>query len=270
MYELSLNICDLDIKLIFHYSSNTSFYEKFKNTLFERYRSFIANSQNSDIIINIEYINNMQEPISTKPPKYNVRNNILFIDKQDIYGSFSLSENTGSFSVFPSLYSIDSLLRLFFSVFLVLRHDGFLIHASSIIMEDKGYIFTGPSGAGKSTIVILKENLKILSDEIVAVKKDSNNFYVYGTPFMSKFVFGGLNAKAKIDSIFFLNKNKNHYKEPVKGIDKINKLLPNILFFARDNVLSSKLLDITSDFANCINVFDLYFAKDDGVYDIII
>jgi hypothetical protein len=48
---------------------------------------------------------------------------------------------------------------------------GLLLHASGIVLDGQGHVFTGPSGAGKTTVVALAQGCaEVLSDENVVVR----------------------------------------------------------------------------------------------------
>ncbi len=51
------------------------------------------------------------------------------------------------------------------------EHAGLLLHASGIVLDGQGHVFTGPSGAGKTTVVRLAQGYAdVLSDENVVVR----------------------------------------------------------------------------------------------------
>lgn len=261
MKKIILNICEQKIRLLFKHDIHKSVYDK--------YQSFIYTGNDYDHDISLDYLFYANKHDSLASTRYRVKNNIISITKPDLTGSFDLTLKKGRFILFPNIYSLDSFLRVFLSIFLIVKLNGFLMHASAIKLKDTGLVFTGPSGAGKSTIVTLKENLHILSDEIIAVRKYNGSFYVYGTPFMSKFVFGGSNDKAALKSIFFLEKSKCNKKLPVNGMQAIKKMLPNILFFGRDKTINSDLLDLIEDLVKNSKLYDLLFRKDESIFDII-
>lgn len=264
---VNIEICGIKIRVILEYPAHQSVLDKYRAFL---YACNSSDDNDYDYSVELNYVFETRNTDENNLPAYNINNGIISIEKPDLSGTFDLEKKTGHFELFPNIHSFDSFLRVFFSVFLVVNSDGFLLHSSSVKIENKGYVFTGASGSGKSTIATLKDNISVLSDEIVAIRKVKGRYYTFGTPFMSKFVFGGLNDKAGIESIFFLHKSKNNYKKPMKAVTAIKKLLPNILFFGVDRELHSKLLHLVEDLVNNVKFYDLYFTKEQGkVYDII-
>lgn len=79
--------------------------------------------------------------------------------------------------------SIDAVARVATSLILN-KANKLLVHGSSILVGDCGYLFIGVSGSGKSTISVLSRST-ILNDEISLIDVGNYNSapYVYGTPF---------------------------------------------------------------------------------------
>ncbi|TLY14234.1 MAG: hypothetical protein E6K69_08020 [Nitrospirae bacterium] len=66
------------------------------------------------------------------------------------------------------------------------REGGVLLHAAGILTETGVLAFTGSSGAGKSTLseFFAAKGACILSDERIIIKRVSDGFAVYGTPWV--------------------------------------------------------------------------------------
>ena len=57
----------------------------------------------------------------------------------------------GTVRLHPSPYSLDSVLRILHTVLLA-GQGGMLMHASSVMLDGRAYLFTGVSESGKTTI----------------------------------------------------------------------------------------------------------------------
>lgn len=73
----------------------------------------------------------------------------------------------------------------------LLYHNGFLLHASAVMLDGKAYLFTAPSGTGKSTHTSLwlrhfGDRARILNDDKPALRRMDGTFYACGTPFSGK------------------------------------------------------------------------------------
>lgn len=71
----------------------------------------------------------------------------------------------------------------------LLRLDGFQIHASSIILDGRAYLFSAPSGTGKSTHTekwVRLFGAQYLNDDKPAVRYTDGTWKAYGTPWSGK------------------------------------------------------------------------------------
>lgn len=57
------------------------------------------------------------------------------------------------------------------------------LHASSLVINNKAYVFCGEVGAGKSTIRKLGGQYPSLSDDTTIIKKEGDEYFVYPSPF---------------------------------------------------------------------------------------
>ncbi len=101
--------------------------------------------------------------------------------------------------------------------------QAFLIHGSSILYRDNGYLFTAPSGTGKSTHTNLwKELYGVLhiNDDKNTILIENNELYLYGTPFSGK--HGRDNPiHAPLKAVIFLQQGK---------INEVSRLTPKEAF----------------------------------------
>ena len=95
------------------------------------------------------------------------------------------------------------------------KFDTYIIHGSSIIYKNKGYIFIAPSGTGKSTHTrLLKEYLKdkmdYINDDKPFIDKDLN---LYGSPWDGKEKLSK-NIRFPLSGVFVLKRsNKPEYRK---------------------------------------------------------
>ena len=104
----------------------------------------------------------------------------------------------------------------------LIHFDGFVLHASAVVMDGKAYLFSAPSGTGKSTHTRLwlehfKERAVILNDDKPAIRVMDNSIKVYGTPWSGKTALN-VNMEAELQGICFLERDSyNHIEEITKG-----------------------------------------------------
>jgi hypothetical protein len=171
----------------------------------------------------------------------------------------------------PSLYAIDSILRIVHSIFLAQDPPlGFLLHAASAIRRDHAFLFSGLSGAGKTTISRLAPaDVALLSDEISYICRSRGTFSAVGTPFAGELARPGENQSAPIRALFFLEKGLENRIASIEPAEASRRLLRNVLFFADDKALIEGAFGIACDFVSMVPVHRLIFVPDQRVWDII-
>jgi hypothetical protein len=158
-------------------------------------------------------------------------------------------------------YALDSLLRVFLS-WKLLEHQGFLLHAATVIRDGKAYIFTGRSGAGKSTVATLSPQGSVLTDE-------NGAWRAYGTPFWGEFKAAGSNSSAPVGGIFRLLQAPENRVELLRPMAILRTLLPNVLFFSTEAKAHRQLLEILSQIAAEIPGYNLSFRKNATFWEVL-
>ena len=158
-------------------------------------------------------------------------------------------------------YGLDSLTRILLSVLLA-PECGFLLHAATVLRNQRAYVFTGKSGAGKSTVAGLSPAGSVLTDEISLLKFVDGEWHAFGTPFWGEFRAAGANVHAPIAGIYFLNQALTDRVEAISARTAVRALLPNTLFFSRDARMTGSLLRVLTDFVQSVPCNRLFFRKD--------
>jgi hypothetical protein len=165
-------------------------------------------------------------------------------------------------------YALDSLLRIFLS-WKLLEHQGFLLHAATVIRNGKAYIFTGRSGAGKSTVATLSPQGSVLTDEISLLRREQGVWRAYGTPFWGEFKAAGSNSSAPVAGIFRLLQAPENRVVLLRPMAILRTLLPNVLFFSAEQESTRRLLEILSRAATEINGYNLSFRKNATFWEVL-
>jgi hypothetical protein len=166
-------------------------------------------------------------------------------------------------------YSLDSFLRILYSLALV-DARGVILHAASLVRAGRAYIFCGPSGSGKTTVAQLSADATLLSDELSIVRMADAGPRAFGTPFWGELARAGEDQAAPVAGIYFLHHGPRHVLTPVAAKDALQRLLPNVLFFARDATLTARVLDIAAVLVDAVPCFDLAFRLDPGFWEVIL
>ena len=107
------------------------------------------------------------------------------------------------------------------------RERGVIIHSCAVVLDGRGLLFVGESGAGKSTLARMwdQENgVEVLSDDRTVVRKQGDEYWLYGTPWHGEAKYGSPRA-VRLERIFFLRHGANHSSKQASGIEAVSKFL---------------------------------------------
>lgn len=149
------------------------------------------------------------------------------------------------------------------------NHQGFFFHCSSLMYDNKAFLFTAPSGTGKSTHARLWQQhfgnkVTMINDDKPIIKRENGKFYVYGTPWQGKSNIGN-NIKAPVHAVCILSQGKENI------IEKVNPLTALTFFMdqterPKDKKSMENLVDLLGDFIMQIPVYKMSCnISDDAV-----
>jgi len=103
----------------------------------------------------------------------------------------------------------------------LLRHDGFLLHSSAVVVDGKAYLFSAPCGTGKSThtklwLEVFGDRAYILNDDKPALRLENGTWYAYGTPWSGKHDISA-NTRVPVAGICFLQRGLENTIRPFGG-----------------------------------------------------
>ena len=103
----------------------------------------------------------------------------------------------------------------------LLRHSGFLLHSSAVVVDGKAYLFSAASGTGKSTHTQLwldtfGDRAYMLNDDKPAIRYEDGAWYAYGTPWSGKYDIS-TNARVPLAGICFLKRGEVNEIKPFTG-----------------------------------------------------
>ncbi|MEM6531943.1 MAG: hypothetical protein AAF654_04935 [Myxococcota bacterium] len=103
--------------------------------------------------------------------------------------------------------------------------DGIVLHATSVIIDGRAYVFVGESGKGKSTIARLLSPLStVLSDERTVVRQRGSDLTAYGTPWPSS-AGAARNVSGRVAGLFFLEHGSKDVVKPLRREEARDQLL---------------------------------------------
>ncbi len=191
------------------------------------------------------------------------------IERGDLRAEFDPETRRGRIVQSANPYSTDAALRITHSLILA-QEGGLLVHAASAVRNGKAFLFAGVSGAGKTTISRLAPaDVTLLTDEISYVRKNGHGYIAHGTPFAGELAKPGENVEAPLTALYLLEQGPKNTAEPVEAADAARSLLRNVLFFAHDPELVSKVFESACDLVRCVPVYRLTFLPDVRVWELI-
>ena len=139
--------------------------------------------------------------------------------------------------------ALTSMLRIAYSQ-RVLHHDGFSIHASTVVKDGKGFLFLGKSGTGKSTHSRLwKEvwkDVELLNDDNPIVRRIDGRWWVYGSPWSGKTPCYK-QERAPLQGMVRLRQASENRWLPVQGVKAWTTVYPSCAVIYQEGSLYERL-----------------------------
>jgi hypothetical protein len=239
--------------------------EPLRALLLDRYRNFLTAEATPTVRLDVE-VDEDEDRLTARDLEVSRQGAVWRMVRGDFEAEWDGSTGRGRVRQTRNPYSTDSVLRIIHSLLLAAEH-GFLIHASSLILDGRAYLFTGPSGAGKTTMAqFAPPQAVLLSDEISCVRLTPDGWRACGTPFAGELGLSGERASAPIAAIYQLAQGPAHRIDALTPAAAVQVLLRNVLFFVRDPVREARLLDTVCQLVPAITVARLTFRRDPGAW----
>lgn len=140
---------------------------------------------------------------------------------------------------------------------------GIMIHACGISDSGQGFVFIGPSDSGKTTLARLwkdHQDVTVLSDECVVIRRIENQYWVYGTPWTRWDKFASPEG-APLEKLFFIRHADKNIISRKQESDTVENLLAQSSFSSfYDRAAMQYTLDFCSELSQRIPVYDLGFV----------
>lgn len=177
--------------------------------------------------------------------------------------------------LFPLTYPIDEILM----INLLSQNLGLMLHACGLTRKGRGVLFPGTSGAGKSTIANLwklrmtksklnNEEMVILSDDRVIVRRRKGQFWIYGTPW-----HGDARVcspeKVPLERVFFLKHAKKNVIEELSPKDVVASLIVRSFSPFWDKKGMAFTLDFCTELAQSVPCYELGFVPNESAVEFI-
>lgn len=176
---------------------------------------------------------------------------------------------------YPHLTPAEIELILLSSLFSgqLLRHNGFVLHASAIAFRQCGILFSGDPGVGKSTHSRLwqkhfgEEASPIINDDKPAIRCIDDIFYVYGTPFSGN-SDKNLNIKVPLHAICFLAQDASNSIRKLSPSEALPLVMRQTKKPKKDAAAMDALLSLLDHLLTRIPVYLLRCNTEEAVVEL--
>ena len=140
------------------------------------------------------------------------------------------------------------------------EHGVYMLHASVIEKDGRGFAFSAPSGTGKSTHILLWR--RIFGDKVNMINGDKPLIrvvdgvpYAYGTPWCGKEGWQR-NAKAPLHALCFLYRAKENKIEKMSKSDAFMRMIGQV-YMPNGAEGAEKVVDLVQKTAEAVNFYTL-------------
>lgn len=144
----------------------------------------------------------------------------------------------------------------------LLSHEGFMLHASGVVYENKAYLFSAPSGTGKSTHTAIwrktfgENKTFILNDDKPVIRIVDGRVMAFGTPWSGK-TDQNENVGVPLQGICFVERSETNFIESMSSKIAIHRILDQTV--RPQNVENmSKLLELLDKVLSKVKVYTLH------------
>jgi hypothetical protein len=157
------------------------------------------------------------------------------------------------------------------TVALLSRDRGVELHAVGLADNGQGELFCGVSGAGKSTTArawCSEPGVEILSDDRIIVRKQGDDFWIYGTPWHGEAGFAS-SRSAPVKRLFFLRQGSDNALKRVSTREAVARLMTCCFPTFWDPEGMAFTLSFLEEMANSLPCYELTFVNDRSVVDFV-
>lgn len=159
-----------------------------------------------------------------------------------VSAELDLAARRGSGTVLPTVYLVDSLVRIL-TTLLALERDAIVVHSSGVRLDGRVLVCFGPSGVGKTTVASSVARSQVLCDEMMLLRAEGDRVLVSSTPFHGDLGFSQPGS-GDLHTLVRLHQGPVDRIEELSAATAARALLNSVLFFCRDEALAERLLDV--------------------------
>lgn len=215
--------------------------------------NWTIHNQKNKVLLNIEFLNDGQ--LKRAFAEIDLSQNSININLQP-------HNDLSEIEIDPLFHPLGSLMMVYWAN----TTNGFLIHASGILDNNTGHLFSAISGTGKSTMAALwkKKGAIILNDDRLWVEKIEEQWYMFNTPMIW---YDQQPQKAPIRSIFLLGQAPENKLIEIKGAIATMRVLSNCIQHFYNKEMTQKHVDSILQFGSETRIAQCDFKPDTDIVD---
>lgn len=163
------------------------------------------------------------------------------------------------------IYAFDNLLRFLVSVHAP-AHNGFLLHAATLVHQEKAFVLYGLSGAGKSTAAARsRPALRCLAEDATLVQADGGRATAWATPLLHHPDEPPRPGGFPVRGFFRLAKTPGFTLTRLAAADALRSLMRPVLLYQGFH-LSNAIFSACSELAAGVAHFELGLAPGENFW----
>lgn len=159
--------------------------------------------------------------------------------------------------------SLAPLLALLRFLLPALVANGFVVHAAALAGTGGGWLCCGPSGCGKTTLAKLFPDLA-LADELVAVRRQGQDFLVEALPFWT-----GRPRRSRLVGVHFLRHGETHSRRPLSAAEAVRRLAREVIWPTYAVAEMGAAFAVLTQLVASLPCFELAFAPRRDVWPVL-
>ncbi|MBK3515819.1 hypothetical protein [Carboxylicivirga marina] len=249
-WTINFDILNQNTLTDFTYSFKGS--ERFEEEL--PYKWSIINTNNQDGIL-IEFEDNL--PIKKVIALIDTHNNTI--------NTFLSLFNNAPLTIDPFFHPLGILIIQY----IIHQHEGFVIHASSVDLNGKGYLFSAVSGTGKSTMAKIwqSKGATIINDDRLIVVPENDGYRIYNTPMP---YYQDRNKSVLLHKAFIIKQSPDNYLNALPVLKGTLGLLGNCMQFQYEESQIQKRLNALQGIAEKCGIYECGFKPDKDIIQLIL
>ena len=188
-----------------------------------------------------------------------------WIDVKGMRGELALGRDEFE----KATWCVENYLRVC-TAWRVIEEGGVLLHAASLTLKGKGYLFLGASGSGKSTLAATSRSGEVISDDLTLVRRSKGAFRVAATPFRGTYEGGRpIRGDFPIGGMFRIFKSSRNRVEPCPRNHAVADLLAAAPFVVDQLAHDSRILSHLRALDESHPLSYLHFNLDGDFWDVL-